>query len=60
VIACTELPKRIKGGHFMTEEVRTALLIAAIGLPVMLGVIGIFMLLARVLTAAFPHRRDEA
>lgn len=44
----------------MTEEVRTALLIAAIGLPVMLGVLGIFMLLARVLTAAFPHRRDEA
>jgi len=44
----------------MPEEVRTALMIAAIGLPVMIGVIGIFILLARVLTAVFPHQRDEA
>lgn len=44
----------------MTESLRLALQIAAIGLPVMLIVIGVFILLAKVLLALFPHQRGKS
>lgn len=44
----------------MTYALGQALEIAAIGLPVMIAVIGVFILLAKLLLVIFPHRRDEA
>ncbi|MBT9176456.1 MAG: hypothetical protein DDT20_00775 [Firmicutes bacterium] len=43
----------------MTYELAQALEIAAIGLPVMIAVIGVFILLAKLLLVVFPHRSDE-
>lgn len=43
----------------MPESLGLALQIAAIGLPVMLIVIGLFLLLAKLLVAVFPHQRSE-
>jgi len=44
----------------MPEAVGKALTIAAVGLPVMFSVIGLFMLLAKVLLVLFPHEADAA
>ncbi|MEW6663505.1 MAG: hypothetical protein ACOY9Y_02335 [Bacillota bacterium] len=40
----------------MSDAFEKALMIAAIGLPVMLGIIGLFILLAKALVALFPHQ----
>jgi hypothetical protein len=44
----------------MPEAFGTALTIAAIGLPVMFTVIGLFVLLAKVLLVLFPNQADAA
>jgi len=44
----------------MPETLAKALTIAAIGLPVMFTVIGLFVLLAKVLLVLFPHEADAA
>jgi len=44
----------------VTDALLQALEIAAIGLPVMIAVIGVFILLAKLLVIIFPHRREEA
>lgn len=40
----------------MSEVLGTSLMIAAIGLPVMIGIIVIFILLARALVLLFPGK----
>lgn len=44
----------------MTYALLQALEIAAIGLPVMIVVIGVFILIAKLLVVIFPHRREGA
>jgi hypothetical protein len=44
----------------MSESLSLALQIAVTGLPVMLVVIGIFILLAKALLVAFPYQRGKA
>ncbi len=39
----------------MADTLGKALQIAAVGLPVMIGVIGLFILVARALVVLFPH-----
>jgi hypothetical protein len=43
----------------MSETVAQALQVMAIGLPVMFGVIIIFMLVAKVLVSLFPAKEEE-
>lgn len=43
----------------MSETVLQALKVMAIGLPVMFGVIILFMVVAKVLVALFPVREEE-
>ncbi|MBS3978117.1 MAG: hypothetical protein KGZ75_15540 [Syntrophomonadaceae bacterium] len=43
----------------MTESLSLALQIAAIGLPVMIAIICVFILLAKLLVAIFPHERPK-
>ena len=39
----------------MPDTLGKALLIATIGLPMMIGIIGLFVFLARALVVLFPH-----
>jgi hypothetical protein len=44
----------------MTEPLTLALQIAAIGLPLMLALIGVFVLLAKLLLILFPHQQPKS
>jgi len=44
----------------MTDPLSLALQIAVIGLPVMIGIICVFVLLAKLLVVLFPHEQAKA